>query len=241
LRRWRWLRPHLPTGLPSIGPVSRSLRPRCRLVQSRLPDFQKDRSGGVTQRAYAANTRLRYGITDRWEVQLAAPLSEEIDTNGSGEAFTAAGMGDLAVALKFSLTSGDGPFGAALLSSVSFPTAARNLGNRTEQYSFGATTSWSPSDSQSVALYLNVDMLDGDATWTLSPNWSFALSDAVGGYLEAGYQFSVARGESDNAVAGGGLTWMVRPNVQLDAYGLRGLTRASVDVAAGCGVSVFLP
>ena len=205
-----------------------------------LPDFQQDRSDGVTQRAYAANTRLRYGIADRWELQLAAPLFEEIDTIGSGRGFTSAGAGDLAVALKLSLTSGDGPFAAAVLGTVSFPTAEHGLSNGSEQYSIGVTAGWSLSDSQSVALYANVDVLDGDATWTLSPNWSFALSETVGGYLEAGYQFSATRGESDNAIAGGGLTWMVRPNVQLDAYGLGGLTRASTDLAAGCGVSVFL-
>lgn len=205
-----------------------------------LPDFQQDRSDGVTQRAYAASTRLRYGITGRWEVQLAAPLFEEIDTTGSGQAFTSAGAGDLAVALKLALTSGDGPLSVALLGAVSFPTARRDLGNGTEQYSFGVTTSWSPSDSQSMALYANVDVLDGEATWTISPNWSFALSDRVGGYLEVGYQFSAAHGQSDNAVAGGGLTWMARPNVQLDIYGLGGLTPASTDLAAGCGVSVFV-
>ena len=205
-----------------------------------LPDFQQDRSDGVTQRAYAASTRLRYGITDRWEAQLAAPLFEEIDTHGSGQAFTAAGAGDLSVALKLLLTSGDGPFSMALLGTISFPTARHNLSNRSEQYSFGATAGRSLSDSQSVALNANVDVLDGDANWTLSPNWSFALSDDVGGYLEAGYQFSAARGQSDNAVAGGGFTWVVRPNVQVDAYGLGGLTRASTDLAAGCGVSVFV-
>jgi hypothetical protein len=205
-----------------------------------LPDFQQDRSDGVTQRAYAASTRLRYGITDRWEVQLAAPLFEEIDTTGSGQAFSTAGAGDVAVALKMSLASGGGSFSLAVLGVVSFPTARRDLGNGSEQYSLGATAGWSLSDTQSVALYANVDVLGGDATWTLSPNWSVALSDSVGAYVEGGYQFGGAHGQQDNAVAGGGLTWMVRPNVQLDAYGLGGLTRASTDLAAGCGVSVFL-
>lgn len=205
-----------------------------------LPDFQQDRSVGVTQRAYAASTRLRYGVADRWEVQLAAPVFEEIDTNGSGEAFTAAGAGDLSVGLKLSVTQGDGPFSMALLGAVSFPTARRELGNGAEQYSLGTTLGWSLSEAQSVALYANVDLLDGNATWTLSPNWSVAVSDHVGGYLEVGYQFSAARGQPDNAVAGGGLTWMVRPTVQLDVYGLAGLTPASTDLAAGCGVSVFV-
>jgi hypothetical protein len=206
-----------------------------------LPDFQQDRSDGVTQRVYAASTRLRYGITDRWEIQVAAPLFEEIDTTGSGQAFSAAGAGDVAVALKMSLTSGGGPFSLAVLGVVSFPSARRDLGNGSEQYSLGATAGWSLSDTQSVALYANVDVLDGHATWTLSPNWSLALSGRVGAYVEGGYQFGGPRSQQDNAVAGGGLTWMVRPNVQLDAYGLGGLTRASTDLAAGCGVSVYLP
>lgn len=204
-----------------------------------LPDFQRDRSGGVTQRAYAASTRLRYGVTDRWEVQLAAPLFEQVDTNGSGQAFTASGAGDVSVALKLGLTPGADTFNAALLGAVSFPTAARKLSAGTEQYSLGATAGWTLNPQQSVALYANVDLLDGDAKWTVSPNWSFALSDTVSGYLEGGYQFSNAKGQAANAVAGGGLTWMVRPTVQLDAYGLAGLTSASTDLAAGCGVSVF--
>ena len=127
----------------------------------------------------------------------------------------------------------------AALGAVSFPTARRDLSSGSEQYSLGATAGWSLSDAQAVAVYANVDVLHGDTTWTLSPNFSFALSETVGGYLEAGYQASSARDQPDNAVAGGGLTWLVRPNVQLDAYGLGGLTRDSTDLAAGCGVSVY--
>ena len=65
------------------------------------------------------------------------------------------------------------------------------------------------------------------------------MADSVGAYVEAGYQFGSARDQTDNAVAGGGLTWMVTPAVQLDAYGLVGLTRSSTDLAAGLGVSIF--
>jgi hypothetical protein len=204
-----------------------------------LPDFQRDRSDGVTQRVYAASTRLRYGISDRWEVQLAAPLFEQIDTTGPGQAFTAAGAGDLSMAIKVGLTPAEDKFNTALLGVVSLPTARRDIGLGSEQYSLGATAGWSLGEQQSLALYANVDLLDGHATWTVSPNWSFPLSDTVSGYLEGGYQFGNAKGQADNAVAGGGLTWMVTPAVQLDAYGLAGLTRNSTDLSAGCGVSVF--
>jgi len=204
-----------------------------------LPDFQRDRSDGVTQSLYAASTRLRYGISDRWEVQLAAPLFQQIDTHGQGQASRATGAGDLSMAVKAGLTPAAGKFNAALLGVVSLPTARRDTGLGSEQYSLGATAGWSPSEQQSLALYANVDLLEGHATWTVSPNWSIALSDTVGGYLEGGYQFGNAKGQPANAVAGGGLTWMVTPVVQLDAYALAGLTRSSTDLSAGCGVSIF--
>lgn len=204
-----------------------------------LPDFQRDRSDGVTQHTYAASMRLRYGISDRWEVQLAAPLFEEIDTDGSGQAFKAAGAGDLSMAVKVGLMPAERDFSAALLGVVSFPTARSDISLGSKQYSLGATAGWSLGRQQSVALYANVDVLEGHATWTVSPNWSFALSNTVGGYLEGGYQFDNSKGQAENAVAGGGVTWMVTPAVQFDAYGLAGLTRSSTDLSAGCGVSVF--
>jgi hypothetical protein len=205
-----------------------------------LPDFQRDRTDGVTQRAYAASARLRYGITGRWELQLAAPLYEQVDTNGSGQAFRAAGAGDVSLALKLSLDPGADGFDLALLGAVSIPTASRRIGLGSEQYSLGATAGWSLGDSQSLAFYANVDVREHHATWTVSPNWSFALSDTVSGYLEGGYQFGSQPGQANNAVAGGGLTWMATPTVQLDAYGLVGLTRNSTDLGAGCGVSIFV-
>lgn len=206
-----------------------------------LPDYQRDAVDGVTEKAYAASTRLRYGVTDRWEVQLAVPLFQTIDSSGMGQAFSTAGTGDLSVAIKFDLAPGDAPFNAALLGTVSFPTAAQQeLGLQSEQYSLGATAGWQVGDDQSLALYASVDVLDGSATWTLSPNWSFTLTDTLAGYVEAGFQ-PASHGNPVNDVAGAGVAWMVRPTVQLDAYFLAGLTEDSTDLAWGVGVSMFVP
>ena len=205
-----------------------------------LLDFQRDRSGGVTQDAYVVDTRLRYGVTDLWELQLAAPLYDEIDAHGSGQGFTTSGVGDVSLAIKFELTPRDDRFTMSMLGVVSFPTGHEDIGNGTEQYSLGTTLGWSMSDDQSLTLFTNVDMLEGDATWTFAPSWNFDVSGTVGGYFEAGYQ-PAAHGDPANALAGAGLMWLVKPTVQLDAYFLKGLTSESTDLAAGCGVSVFFP
>ncbi len=205
-----------------------------------LPDFERDTSGGVTQSAYAANMRLRYGLTDAWEVQLAVPLFEQIDTNGTGRGLAVAGTGDVSVAVKRALVSGDGPLTAAALAVVSFPTGKQEFSNGSEVYSLGTTVGWAVDDRNSLAFLANVDVMRGDATWTISPNWSFSLGDTVGAYVEAGWQFP-PHGEPANEVAGGGLTWLVRPTLQLDIFGLAGLTKRSTDLTAGWGVSWFVP
>ncbi|HQR48530.1 MAG TPA: transporter [Steroidobacteraceae bacterium] len=205
-----------------------------------LLDFQRDQSGGVTQDAYVVDARLRYGLADRWEVQLAAPLYDEIDTHGSGQGLTTAGVGDLSLAVKLALTPRDDRFTMSMLGVVSFPTGNEDIGAGAEQYSLGATLGWTLSDSQSLAFYTNVDLLAGDATWTFAPSWNFDLGETVGGYVEAGYQ-PAAHGDPANALAGAGLMWLVKPTVQLDAYFLKGLTSESTDLAAGCGVSIFFP
>jgi hypothetical protein len=202
--------------------------------------FQRDRSGGVTQDAYLVDTRLRYGVTDRWEIQLAAPLFEEIDAHGSGQGFTTAGIGDTIVAAKVALTPRDGEFTMSMLGAVSFPTGNDEIGAGTEQYSLGATLGWSMSDDQSLSFYTNVDVLRGNATWTFAPSWNFDLTETVGGYVEAGYQ-PASHGDAANALAGAGVMWLVKQTVQLDAYFVSGLTNGSTDLAAGCGISFFFP
>ncbi|MBK7902950.1 MAG: hypothetical protein IPJ97_08340 [Proteobacteria bacterium] len=119
-------------------------------------------------------------------------MHEQIDTEGSGQAFTAAGAGDLSLAVKVGLTSGENNFNMAFLGVVSMPTASRDIGLESEQYSLGATVGWSPGEQQSLALYANVDLLDGHSTWTVSPSWSIALAELVGAYVEVGYQFGSA-------------------------------------------------
>ena len=158
---------------------------------------------------------------------MAAPVLMEVHSQGSGRAFRESGTGDFSVAAKLALGPGDGPVEMAVLATVSFPTATRReFGSDSELYSLGATVAHAVGDTQSIALYANVDVLDGEATWTLSPTWSFSLGDSIGGYIEAGFQ-PAAHGTPASDVAGGGLTWLVRPAVQLDVYFLSGLTEES--------------
>ena len=226
---------------PGISFSASTLAPHAIAWEQGTPDAQRDRSEGVTQTTYAANTRLRFGLASGLELQVSAPVFERIDSTSAAGDSSVEGSGDLSLGLKFSSPTGIDRLTWAALASISLPTAKAALGNGTEQYSLGATAAWAVNDHQSAAFYANVDVLDGRGTWTLSANTSLALSDTVGTYVEAGYRFGGAPGTPDNAVAGGGLTWMVTKTVQLDLYGDFGLTPSSTDLAAGCGVSMYFP
>ena len=47
--------------------------------------------------------------------------------------------------------------------------------------------------------------------------------------------------QCQHVVAGGGVTWMVAPTVQLDLSANVGLTTDSTDLQAGFGISMFFP
>ena len=225
---------------PGIG-FSPTVLPRGGFAwEQGLPDYFRNDSDGVTEKLYSASSRARFGVTDRWEIQAAAPLYARLEIDGSDGDSSVSGIGDLAVAAKVQLTSGEGRFNAGLLGTVVFPTGKEELSLGTELYSLGGSVDWALSDSQSLAFYANVDVLDGDAFWIVSPSWSYSLTENLSGYIEYGYVFA-AHGEPADQSAGVGITWMVAENIQLDIYGLWGLTSESLDATMGCGFSIFVP
>ena len=205
-----------------------------------LVDYSRDVYRGVTSTGWSFDTRLRYGFTDRLEVQLEVPLWAGARTQGGGSRTSGDGLGDLSLAAKFDLFPGDGDWDLALLGVVLFPTGDAAVSLDDEQYSLGATLGTSFGDGQTLAFYANVDRFRGDYTWTLSSSWGFDLADTLAGYVEAGY-VPASGGDPSNVLAGGGLMWAVKDTVQLDAWLLGGLNEPSPDLEIGVGVSFFFP
>ena len=48
-------------------------------------------------------------------------------------------------------------------------------------------------------------------------------------------------GDPSNVLAGGGLMWAARDNVQFDTWVLAGLNDQSPDLAVGAGFAIFFP
>jgi Putative MetA-pathway of phenol degradation len=224
---------------PGISFSTTTLPPGTFAWEQGLPDFQHQSQNGTRTTQYSADTNLRLGLTDRVELQLGIALFNYLKTEGGGITETDRGYGNVTLALKAALPD---PFSGASLALLGSVTPASGSGQApfrgdAPQYQLGSTLSLDLGSSRSVSLYANVSQDRHQTTLALSPSLGFSLTDTVGAYVEAAEYLN--RHGSDGAVAGGGVTWMASPTVQLDLWTDLGLTSASPDIQGGFGVSAF--
>lgn len=204
-----------------------------------LPDLSRDRADGITQTEYSAGSLLRVGLTKRLELQVGHAAFNVLHRKGGGESMRAHGAGDTSIALKLALPTPGDDLAWALLGSTTLATGDSAFTGGDTAHALGMTLEWSLDDRSAVAFYANAEIVDDETTFSFSPSYSYALNDEVGLFAEAGY--SRTRHQPDDVVAGGGVTWLVAPTVQLDLSANLGLTSDSTDLQAGFGVSVFFP
>lgn len=199
-----------------------------------LPDFQRDDDGGVRITQYSADTNLRIGLADGVEVQLSGSPFNMARARGGP---TEHGAGDSGVAVKLALPSGAGKFSWAVLAGATFDTGARAFTNGDTQYSLVTTFGYDVSDAVSSSLYLAANRSDGATTWAWSPSVGFAIDARFGAFVEAGFDYP-EHGPATR-IAGGGITWMATPRLQLDLSVDFGLNDAAPDAQGGVGFSLY--
>jgi hypothetical protein len=199
-----------------------------------LPDFERDDDGGVRTTAYAAATNLRIGLADGVEVQLSGSPFNVARTRGAP---TERGGGDSGVAVKLALPTGTERFSWAVLAGATFDTGAAAFTAGATQYDLATTFGYDLSDMVSSALYLAASRLDGDTTWAWSPSLGFAIDERFGAFVEAGFEYP-EHGRAPR-VAGGGVTFMATPRMQLDLSMDFGINDAAPDVQGGIGFSLY--
>ncbi|TDR45069.1 outer membrane putative beta-barrel porin/alpha-amylase [Tahibacter aquaticus] len=202
-----------------------------------LPDFVRDSRDGTSLRAYAANTNLRFGLSDTFELRLfGSPWNYQRLVTPQGRSSNK-GYGDTGIGFKWAGPSTSKAFSWALLATASFATGEDDFSSGSTAYDVAASLGWAFDDSVSATLYADAGHQDGSNSYTISPSLGFALSERWAAFVEAGYTH--AKGSPDNAVAGGGFTWMASERVQLDLSADFGVNAATPDVQGGFGVSIY--
>lgn len=200
-----------------------------------LPDVTRTDGNGTRSTLFSADTLVRIGLTPLLEVQLSsAPINHLRSDSGN-----ATGVGDSGLAIKATVPLRDVRWRMAVLGGIGFDTGDDAFTSGATSMVLASATSYALDENRAVAGYVGLNRARGRNTWTLSPNFSVALSDRLGGFVEGGATY--ADGNDAQYVAGGGLTWMLTSNIQLDGFADFGLNDTSPTLRAGVGVSTFFP
>lgn len=206
-----------------------------------------DADGVVTDSYELVNANLRIGITSDTEIgfvwqSYGIARSRHADPAAS---FRDAGIGGLDVRGKVNLWGNDaferpGDTALALLPFLTLPTDDDN-GISPEHVEGGLLVPLAVNLPRGFGLGINAGVLrlkDDDASgyhtdYVATAALSYEWGDALGTYYEVATQF----GEADIVVLGTGVTYALRPNVQLDAGVNVGLTRDADRINPFVGIS----
>ena len=215
-------------------------------VETGLVDWTRDRVDGFTgDFTTFGSTLIKYGVSDRADVELGITPFQRLRVRGNGLSEHASGFGDLVVRVKYRLTRDDAPVAVAIDPFVKVPTANRRLGNGKVEGGVTVPVSFALGKSSvSVSLTSEVALLaDGDgrghhAGFIQVIGLGFAASER----LSLSAELWAARdwdpdGTGKQLSANGSAAYLVGDTIQLDAGANFGLNRQTPDVQIYAGVS----
>lgn len=232
------------TDRPGI-PYSTSIVPSGHLqLETGLPTFENDPLYNSHSLLMSTPTYLRYGVTDDFEVQLASSPWNRLTTTQDGTHGSVSGAGDLQLGGKWALAHGGGLVPAVtVIGYVTAPTGSRNFSGGRPAYNLDAVASWSLTGDTSFSTMLSFTRAPTDADrhangGTLAASLSHSFTSRLSAYVEAGW-FPAYTNASNTAQAGSGMTYLLTPHVQVDAFFDLGLTHTSPTSILGTGLSVL--
>ncbi len=203
--------------------------------------------GDITTRTYTLpDPTLRLGLLNNVEIELAlAPyIRTTATTRSTGDVTRASGFGDIITRLKVNLFGNDGGDAAlALIPYVTFPTAARNLGNNQVEGGLIAPLSLNIPLGFTLVLQTEIDALknanDGGehANFINLVNLSREIVPKLTGQLEFFADAVNDRGQSNIYTVDAALAYLITPNLQVDVGANLGVSKAAPDIQAYFGIS----
>jgi len=216
-------------------------------IETGFVDWIHDDSGGVrSDERIIGGTAFKYGVTDRFNVELDVTPYDRVRTQAGGLRNTVSGFGDMDVAAKYRLTSDKAPVQIAARPFVKIPTASHNLGNGKVEGGLAFLIDGSIARSPfSFALGPEIDVnADSDGhgyhigtvqVVSLGANLTPRLN--VSGELWGNWGFD-PMGTVRQYSADASAAYLVSNNVQLDAGANFGLNRNTPDIELYTGIAL---
>jgi hypothetical protein len=206
------------------------------IVEQGAPDVVRSARSDDAETTYALGTRLRTGLTDSIEAQIAVTAFARLEGERAGRSYSADGHGDSSFALKAALPGSGSRVSWAALAAVTLANGSERFTNDDAAYDLGTTVGYAFDDDVDAYVFVDVERSGGRTSLQISPSIDFQLSPSLGAFVEAG---ATLASDTDTLVAGGGVMWLVTRSIQLDVSADFGLTDDSPTLQAGFGISVF--
>ncbi|MCK0154770.1 transporter [Alcanivorax sp. S6407] len=221
---------------PGLGLNPDTLQQHRVVLEQGLPDATLDQRYSPEISTLNFNTLLRMQVVSRMEIQLGINTYRYQKFDSEKDNGDLDGLGDSSLGAKFAIYRGE-IFRAALLGGMLMDTSSDGFSDD-EDGSFAALSGgWWLDDRHQLQLSVRFEDDGTESSTTVVPSWHARLSDEWAVFLDAGFTRNQDNGD-DNNRAGGGITWMATPNIQLDVYGRGALDTGSVDNEAGLGVGI---
>lgn len=214
--------------------------------------FRREDEAGVRVEILSVpETLARIGIAQRFELRVGWDGFLAGDVEGGGFDFDDEGAGDASLGFKLKLRDGAGGGPAvALLAETSVPVGDDAF--TSDEFDPSLRLSVAHDLSERLSLGWNVgmslatedDALGGEttlATAFYTVALGIGISDRTGAFIEVFGDIPTSASGGPANSFDGGFTWLLKPNLQLDAAAGFGLSDAADDFFAGIGLTVRLP
>jgi len=238
--------PDLVTDRPDQTESSVVVRPGRVQLETGWTFSREDESGERKDTEEAAGTLVRIGLAERVELRVgwAGYISEDVDLAGAMTEADGPGDAELGAKLYLREEQGRAPE-LALLAAVSLPTGADEFSSDELDPSFRISASHGLSERLAIGYNAGLAWTSESGATLSSYLYTAALgigvTDRLGAFVELfGELPASAPGRPANSVDGG-LTYLLRDNIQVDLAGGIGLSSAADDWFVGLGISVRFP
>lgn len=213
-------------------------------IEMSFVDFAYDDDSGRTDTLTVLPINLKAGLLNNVDIQFVFDPYINQRSKSGGRSQRSDGFGDTTVRLKVNLWGNDeGPTALALMPYIKFPTASDDLGNDDVEGGLIIPFAMELPAGFSLGAMLEFDIVrDAEDrgyglgilhTVTLGHELFMGLS----GYVEYAGNAFVDAGSTYQAVVGGGLTYPIGENIQLDGGINFGISESADDYNVFVGMS----
>lgn len=211
--------------------------------------YNRDRVNGATvtrETTYFNFINLKAGLTNSMDLQVLTAMYVETKLRSQDTTSTQRGYGDTYIRLKKNLYGNDsGDFAMGIMPYVKLPTASAGMSNERLEgglllpFAFSLPNEWSMGTMFQVNHSRNEADTGSQTNYGLSMTAGHSIIGDLNGFIEVYSAFSDQRNAEAVATLDLGLTYLLTPQIQLDAGYFLGLTEAADDYTAFAGLSVL--